>query len=362
MSAAIDRPHGFFVSDEALARAAASFADNPAAAGAGAGNGGGIAWRPLLKQSCRMLVVQHTYRAAFEDGTWAETKRGPFWDDYFVSAKSICCWDDGDKFTTNNLFHPMMGSTSAFVFANNHEPSQRTPFGNTRRYWSNKTKAMAYAAVYSAYFELGPVLSEAAIGNVGLTPGQQTWHDIVITPTVGTALSVGEDLLRVHVIDKVDRRSHALGHPARVAAEPDPVGRERVRGESAVERSSRPVAPFDRRSPLVWQGDDEGLCCHRIQSRGAGLQTCKSARASRPQGLLHISTQVNRGLLAIENTHGLETRHRLVPDGRVRGDSRHRGDVGAALGCAPSPGHARPLLVVDLAVRSPRRLDHPAST
>ena len=220
VSPAIDQPHGFFVCDEALARAAASFADDPAAAGAGAGNGGGVAWRPLVKQSLLMLVVQHTYRAAFEDGTWAETKRGPFWDDYFVSAKSICCWDDGDKFTTNNLFHPMMGSTSAFVFANNHEPSQRTPLGNTRRYWSNKTKAMAYAAVYSAYFELGPVLSEAAIGNVGLTPGQQTWYDIVITPTVGTALSVGEDLLRVHVMVKVDRRSHALGIPLALLLNP----------------------------------------------------------------------------------------------------------------------------------------------
>jgi hypothetical protein len=173
--------------------------------------GGGIRWGPLLKQSFALLAVQQAYRVAFEDGTWEETKRGIFWDDYFESAKTLCCWDDGDKGTTNYLFHPLMGSAAAFVFANNHEDSQRTPLGNTRKYWSNKTKAMAYSAAYSAYFEVGPVLSESAIGNVGLTPGQQTWVDFVVTPTMGTAISVGEDLLRVHVIDKVDRRSHAWG-------------------------------------------------------------------------------------------------------------------------------------------------------
>jgi hypothetical protein len=158
-----------------------------------------------------LLAAQHVFRATFEDGTWEETTRGSFWDDYFDSVKTLCCWDDGDKGSTNYFFHPLMGSTAAFVFANNHDPSLRTPLGNTRQYWSNKAKAMAFATAYSAYFEVGPVLSESAIGNVGLTPGQQTAADFVITPTIGTAISVGEDLLRVHVIDKVDRRSHGWG-------------------------------------------------------------------------------------------------------------------------------------------------------
>jgi len=172
---------------------------------------GDIAWRPLLQQSLIYLTVQHTFRSVFEDGTWAETTRGVFWDDYFASVKTVCCWDDHDRWTTNNLFHPLMGSTAAFVFANNHPASQRTPPGNTRQYWSVKGKQLAYATVYSTYFELGPVLSEAAIGNVGLKPGEQTWHDIVVTPTVGIGYSIAEDLLRVHLIDKIDRRSHAWG-------------------------------------------------------------------------------------------------------------------------------------------------------
>ena len=207
---ASERKPALVVSEDVVARAAAAAGQDAPAVGHGTSRGG-VAWGPLFRQSVAMLLTQHAYRAAFEDGTWDETTRGPFWDDYVNSAKTLCCWDDGDKFTTNYLFHPMMGSTSAFVFANNHRSSQRAPVGKSRTYWVNKTKAMAYATAYSAYFEIGPVLSESAIGNVGLTPGQQTWGDVVITPAVGTAISVGEDFLLAHVIGKVDRRSHAWG-------------------------------------------------------------------------------------------------------------------------------------------------------
>ena len=45
--------------------------------------------------------------------------------------------------------------------------------------------------------------------------------------------------------------------------------------------------------------------------RGAGLQPCKSARASRPEGLPHLTTQVN---------HGVE--ERIEVDGAERGSCR----------------------------------------
>jgi hypothetical protein len=180
----------------------------------------GTEWGPLIKQSFIALTVQHAFRATFEDGTWRETKEGPFWKDYTRSVSTLCCWDDHDRWTTNNLFHSMLGSTSAFIYANNHHPSQRTAPGNTRAYWSVKGKQLAYTAVYSAYFELGPVLSEAAIGNVGLKPGEQTWHDLVVTPLGGVAFSIGEDLLRVHVIDKVARRHQIWGNTLAVLLNP----------------------------------------------------------------------------------------------------------------------------------------------
>jgi len=166
-----------------------------------------------------LLTVQHAFRAAFEDGTWHETTTGPFWDDYAASVKTLCCWDDGDKFSTNYLFHPLMGSTAAFIFANNHGDSRVSSPG-TRRYWSAKGKALAYAAAYTGYFEIGPVLSESAIGNVGITPGQQTWGDFVVTPVMGLGLSMVEDVLQLKIVDKVRRRHRAWGNTLSVVLNP----------------------------------------------------------------------------------------------------------------------------------------------
>ena len=185
----------------------------PAATGAGSdsgSSGGGVRWRPLLRDSLVFLTVQHAFRATFEDGTWDETTKGIFWDDYFASVKTLCCWDDGDNKSTNYLFHPMMGSTSTFIFANNHGDSEVARPGEAL-YWSAKGKALAYTFVYSAYFEIGPVLSESAIGNVGLKPGQQTFVDFVTTPVIGLGWSIGEDVLRVHLIEKVNRKSRPWG-------------------------------------------------------------------------------------------------------------------------------------------------------
>jgi hypothetical protein len=172
--------------------------------------GGGVRWRPLIRDSLVFLTVQHAFRATFEDGTWDETTEGVFWDDYFASVKTLCCWDDGDKKSTNYFFHPLMGSTTTFVFANNHGDAEVARPGGPL-YWSAKGKALAYSFVYSAYFEIGPVLSESAIGNVGLKPGQQTFVDFVITPVFGLGWSIGEDVLRVHLIEKVNRKSRPWG-------------------------------------------------------------------------------------------------------------------------------------------------------
>ena len=170
-----------------------------------------ITWGPLFAQSLAFLVLQHFGRAAFEKNTWEVTLEGAFWEDYFTSAGNLCCWDDGDKVTTNYLFHPFLGSAATFIFANNHRDSKRTPPGMTAEYWSAKGKQGVFAAAYSAYFELGLVLSEAAIGNVGLNGEGMTWLDLTVTPALGVVFSVGEDVLRKYVVDPIDRRNHGWG-------------------------------------------------------------------------------------------------------------------------------------------------------
>ena len=134
---------------------------------------GSIAWRSLLRDSFVLLIVQQAYRITFEDGNLEALQTGPFFEEWFESVSTLCCWDDGDRRTTNYLWHPLMGSTSAFVFANNHRASQETPIGASGRYWKAKGAQGIYSFIYSVNFEIGP-LSEASIGNVGLKPGQMT--------------------------------------------------------------------------------------------------------------------------------------------------------------------------------------------
>lgn len=175
-----------------------------------AGSAKSIDWGPLLSQSLLYSVIQHSVRLGFEDGPWEETLEGPFWEDYINSVKGLCCWDDGDRNTTNYLFHPLLGSAAAMVFANNHRQSRLTPPG-ADGYWNAKLKQGLYSAAYSTYFELGPLLSETALGNVGLDHAEQTYLDLVITPVFGTLFSAAEDYMRLHWIAPVDRRSHFWG-------------------------------------------------------------------------------------------------------------------------------------------------------
>lgn len=92
---------------------------------------------------------------------------------------------------------------------------------------------MAWAAAYSAYFEIGPVLSEAAIGNEGgytyvphcgfyptcpKEPGERYkpptnntgWVDFVVTPVIGTGWLILEDFLEAELVDRLANGSPDL--------------------------------------------------------------------------------------------------------------------------------------------------------
>ena len=65
---------------------------------------------------------------------------------------------------------------------------------------------MAWSAVYSLQFEIGP-LSEASIGNVGMRPDTTGWVDHVVTPMGAFGLIVGEDLLDRFVVKWIEART-----------------------------------------------------------------------------------------------------------------------------------------------------------
>jgi hypothetical protein len=162
-------------------------------------------WWSAIGQSMLFLTVQHTFRT-----TEAKTRRelpGPFWQDYFDSLKTLGGWDDGGRQFTNYVAHPMQGGLYGFVQIQNDPKGIHQEFGGSKAYWKSRLKAMGWAAIWSTQFELGP-LSQASIGNVGLHSKKLTYVDIVITPTMGFAWVVSEDILDRFVVKRVMRGDH----------------------------------------------------------------------------------------------------------------------------------------------------------
>jgi hypothetical protein len=126
----------------------------------------------------------------------------------------------------------MEGAVAGDIFLNNDPRGRAARFGKSSTYWYSRLKAMAWATVFSAYFEIGPVFSETAIGNEGgytyypgcgaypcahehgkhyKPPTNNTgWTDFVITPTVGMGWIVMEDVIETEFVDRIAKDSPAL--------------------------------------------------------------------------------------------------------------------------------------------------------
>ena len=168
---------------------------------------GGIQWKHVLVQSLTFTTTMNLFRIATEPSTRKDLK-GPFWKDYFKSATSVRGWRDGDEFLVNYIGHPLEGAVAGNILINNDPNSSQLSFGRDRRYWLSRLKAFGWAAAVSTQFEIGP-FGEASIGNVGLKPSDKSRHpaayvDLVVTPVVGTAWLIGEDMLDRFVIRKIE--------------------------------------------------------------------------------------------------------------------------------------------------------------
>jgi len=167
-----------------------------------------IRWRPLFTQSLEFLLIEHGFRFASDSYARYLLFHKPFWDDWGSSVQhfDMSRWGDGDDFLVNYIGHPLEGAVSGRIFIQNDPRGRAERFGKSGSYWKSRLRAMAWAAAYSAYFEIGPVLSEAAFGNEGgftyvpkcglapcSIPGRKLkpptnntgWVDFVVTPTVG---------------------------------------------------------------------------------------------------------------------------------------------------------------------------------
>lgn len=178
-----------------------SFASTDDAANPQNGKAGGFHWRSAIGQSLLFLGIQHGY--AVTQPKTREALKGKFWKDYALSVKSLRGWDDGGRFFTNYIAHPMQGSFTGFIYVQNDPKGLKQQFGASGDYWRSRLKAMAWSAAWSTQFEVGPI-SQASIGNVGLK-GKQTWGDVIVTPTVGTAMLVSEDAIDRFVTRRIER-------------------------------------------------------------------------------------------------------------------------------------------------------------
>jgi hypothetical protein len=169
----------------------------------------GTNWDKLIKQSLLFLGIQHGYRLLTEPSTRADL-RGPFWSDYFKSVKNLRGWGDGDEFLVNYIGHPMQGSVSGFLYVQNNPDAIRQRVGFNKSYWMSRLRALGWTTIVSTQFEIG-LISEATIGNVGLKPSEKSNHpmgyvDFVVTPIIGTAWLVAEDLIDQYFTKRIEGR------------------------------------------------------------------------------------------------------------------------------------------------------------
>ena len=170
-------------------------------------------WNAAFRQSMIFLGIEHAFRLATEDGTRADLK-GPFFKDYFRAVRSLRGWDDADPFLVNYIGHPMAGSVSGFIQVHNDPKGVKEEVSLKKSYWRSRLKAFGWSFAYSTQFELG-LFSEASLGNIGMRPYGKAKHpmayvDLVVTPVVGTGWLVGEDMLDLYLVrrleDKVGNR------------------------------------------------------------------------------------------------------------------------------------------------------------
>jgi hypothetical protein len=168
--------------------------------------GATVNWKGLTRDSLVFLTAMHAFRLATEPGTRAAFSN-PFFKGYIRALENVHGWSDGDPVYVNYVGHPMQGAVSGYIWANNDRAYKDVYFGRDKRYWKQKLRGVAFSALFSAQFEIGPV-SEASIGNVQSYYPAQGFVDHVVTPAIGLGWSIGEDVLDRYLIRYIESRTN----------------------------------------------------------------------------------------------------------------------------------------------------------
>jgi hypothetical protein len=173
-----------------------------------------VHWLPILWQSFEWLTAQHSGNILMDTETRHDLTTHPYWATYVYSVEHYRWyqWTDDTPFIVHDIGHPMMGAITSSIFEQNDPKGRALVFENNGNYWRSRLKAMAYSAVYSAQWKVGPV-SEASIGNsgwaqyyvphLGRTTNETGFQDFVITPVYGFGWNVGEDAIDRYIMPKI---------------------------------------------------------------------------------------------------------------------------------------------------------------
>jgi hypothetical protein len=176
-----------------------------------------VHWLPMLGQSFEFLTAQHSGNILLDSETRNDLTTNPYWSTYVFCVEHYRWyqWSDDTTFIVHNIGHPMMGGITSSIFEQNDPKGRALVFENNGNYWRSRLKAMAWSAVYSAQWKVGPV-SEASIGNsgrntyyvahLGRTTNETGFQDFVITPVYGFGWNVGEDAIDRYLMPKIHER------------------------------------------------------------------------------------------------------------------------------------------------------------
>jgi hypothetical protein len=177
-------------------------------------------WRAAISQTVAWTLINHTGNIVVSPNVRYETFHGSFFRKYgrAVANYQWGRWSDGDPWYINDIAHPMMGSVFSYIQIQNDPRGATLEVGRSGAYWKSRLRAMAFAAVAAAQWELGP-LSECAIGNTGYyqywSRSNREWtngtgvSDLVMTPAGGFVWMLAEDALDKLVMKKVEGEGHS---------------------------------------------------------------------------------------------------------------------------------------------------------
>jgi hypothetical protein len=164
---------------------------------------------------------------SLRDETIRDFENGIWFDRWMDSAHNywFSHWDQDSPWKDTYIGHPLMGAISQGIWVQNDPYGMTMQWDNSPEYWKSRLRALPLTIATSFEWKLGPI-SEASLGNSGCSchgPGPRgTYYEplyhkwgndtglgpIVTTPVGGFLWFWGEDYLDVHLMPKLESKSH----------------------------------------------------------------------------------------------------------------------------------------------------------